>query len=211
MNIQHIIWDWNGTLQDDVQAAVNGINALLEPRGLPLCDVARHRRHFRFPVRKYYEALGFDLEREDWQAMAQRFHDVFEADTSARLRPEAIPVLDAFRKGGVGMSVLSACEQGILERTLRRYGIYDYFDVVSGLDNLSAHSKVDNGIKLLQTLNLPRQSIWMVGDTEHDYEVAQALGISCLLLTDGYQDVERLRQCPCPKINNLNEIGVYLC
>jgi hypothetical protein len=40
---KHIIWDWNGTLQDDVVAAIAGINVLLEQRGMPLVDIKKHR------------------------------------------------------------------------------------------------------------------------------------------------------------------------
>ena len=32
---QHVIWDWNGTLLDDVGHAVATMNTLLAPRGLP--------------------------------------------------------------------------------------------------------------------------------------------------------------------------------
>ena len=55
---KHIIWDWNGTLQNDVLAAVAGINFLLEQRGMPLVDIQKHRELFSFPARNYYIALG---------------------------------------------------------------------------------------------------------------------------------------------------------
>ena len=203
---RHIIWDWNGTLQDDVEAAVNGINALLLPRNLPLCTLERHRRLFQFPVRKYYEAVGFELEKENWQALAVRFHEVFTNDPTIRLKPEARTVLQTFKEAGIGQSLLSACEQGILDRLVAHYGIRDYFGVVSGLDNLSAQSKLENGRRLVEGLGLPPEEVWFIGDTDHDYELAHAFGASCLLLTDGYQDDARLAHCPCPKIHSLGAV-----
>src|SRR5262245_43055202 len=54
-DIDHVIWDWNGTLLNDVTHAIDTINFLLEPRGLPLMSIERYREIFGFPIRRYYE------------------------------------------------------------------------------------------------------------------------------------------------------------
>ncbi|MCL1856802.1 MAG: HAD hydrolase-like protein, partial [Kiritimatiellaeota bacterium] len=204
---RYIVWDWNGTLHDDVAAAVGGINALLEERGLPLMTVESHRRHFQFPVRNYYVAAGFQLEKEDWDAMAIKFHEVFAADPSATLHRDARRVLDAFRAAGIGQSIVSACEQSILDGLIERYGIRDYFDEVCGLDNLSAASKLERGRSLVKRLQrtVATTGIWFIGDTDHDYALARDCGASCLLLSGGYQDEARLASCPCPRVPSLGD------
>jgi len=50
---KHIIWDWNGTLLDDVNIVVNVMNSLLERRSLPLIDIEKYKDIFTFPVKKY--------------------------------------------------------------------------------------------------------------------------------------------------------------
>ena len=205
----YIVWDWNGTLHDDVVAAVNGINVLLEERSLPLMTVESHRRHFQFPVRNYYSAAGFQLEQEDWNAMAVKFHDVFTVDPSAGLHRDARHVLETFRQRGVRQSVVSACEQGILDGLMERYGIRSYFDEVRGLDNLSAASKLERGQSLVQKLGIPCHDIWFIGDTDHDYELASACDASCLLLCSGYQDETRLSACPCPRVPSLGDVPAF--
>jgi phosphoglycolate phosphatase len=202
----HIVWDWNGTLQDDIQAAVNGINVLLEQRRLPLVDVERHRETFGFPVKDYYRALGFQLESEDWDAMAREFHDHFLSDRSPVLRPCARPTLEAFRRQGVGMSLLSASEAMILERLLSAHGIREFFMNVRGLDNLHARSKLDIGRELVQSLGVPVDRVWFIGDTDHDWEVSRAIGAHCLLLADGYQSPRRLARCGCPVLPSLGDV-----
>ena len=58
-----IVWDWNGTLLNDVQAAFSAMNAMLSRRGLPLMEsLAQYRELFTFPVRQYYAAAGLDLD-----------------------------------------------------------------------------------------------------------------------------------------------------
>ncbi len=123
MRFRHIIWDWNGTLLDDTQAGVNAVNGMLAARGLPQIDIPRYRDVFGFPVSDFYRTIGFRLEEEDWDAMARDFHDRFLADDTIRLHDGAVAALERFRADGLGQSILSASEQGILEAMLGSYGI----------------------------------------------------------------------------------------
>ncbi len=78
-DIDHVIWDWNGTLLNDVPHAVDTINFLLGPRGLPLMSIERYREIFSFPIRRYYETLGFDLQAESFADLCDQFIDRFMA------------------------------------------------------------------------------------------------------------------------------------
>ena len=90
------------------------------------------------------------------------------------------------------MSILSASEIKLLERMLEEREIRPYFDHVVGLSDRYAASKLDHGKQLITTLNTPLQNVILVGDTNHDHEVAQSLGIDCLLLAGGHQSEHRL-------------------
>ena len=210
MRVQHIIWDWNGTLLDDTQAGVNAINAMLATRGLPQIDVPHYREVFGFPVINFYRTLGFRLEQENWDSVAREFHDLFLADTTLRLHAGAARALAYFREAGLGQSVLSASEQGILSAMLADYGVAQYFDAVFGVDNLSGHSKLELGRALLKRLGLPSGSVLMVGDSLHDHEVAEALGVRCLLIAQGHQSFARLAQSGAPVLHTLGDIPAWL-
>jgi len=56
-----IIWDWNGTLLNDIQLCVQTINEMLDKRNLPLLSVNDYKDVFSFPVKNYYQKIGFDL------------------------------------------------------------------------------------------------------------------------------------------------------
>jgi phosphoglycolate phosphatase len=145
MRFQHIIWDWNGTLLDDTQAGVNAINAMLAARGLRQIDIPAYRELFGFPVIDFYRAIGFDLEQENWDAMAREFHDLFLADASIRLHCGATGALAHVRQAGIGQSILSASEQSILATMLDAFGVTQYFSGIFGVDNLYGHSKLELG------------------------------------------------------------------
>jgi phosphoglycolate phosphatase len=191
--IKHIIWDWNGTLLDDVEACMTSINRMLAVRNLPTISIDQYRDIFDFPVKNYYQTLGFDLQTENWDDMANEFHRHYaELSPNAELRNGIRNTLASIAELDIPMSILSACEINILERMLREHNIRNFFQFVFGLDNLYAASKLDRGIKLMQKLNIPPQEILMIGDTNHDYEVAQELGIHCILLSGGHQSDQRL-------------------
>lgn len=204
--LQHIIWDWNGTLQNDVVAAVVGINVLLEQRGMPLVDVEKHRELFSFPARNYYIALGFDLEKENWEEMSNTFIKAFLAEPSTDLFDWTVPTLSFFKEQNVGMSLVSAAEQNTLIKTVEKYGILNYFDNIVGLTDHGAGSKADNAKRLVSTLGVPLDEIFLVGDTSHDKEVADFVGCCCILVESGYESKSRLLKSGAKVIPSIKEL-----
>ena len=210
MSIRHIIWDWNGTLLDDLHAALQAVNTMLGRRGLPPLTRAAYREIFGLPVRPFYIKAGFVLENEDWDALAREFHTLFLADSSIRLYPQVPALLAELGARGISHSLLSVSKQSILDTLTRRYGIENRFDRIRGVDNLNGISKMDLGRDLLRELPFPPQEILMVGDTLHDAEVACGLGLPCLLVAAGHQSEKRLRSSGFPVIGSLDEIPVRL-
>jgi len=205
--VEHIVWDWNGTLLDDVDACVDAINRMLDRRGLPRVAPESYRDIFDFPVRNYYLKLGFDLEREDWDRMAREFHaDYHETSLDAGLRPGATELLERLMDRGMPMSVLSASEIAILRRMMQSRDVERFFDRVFGLSDLYAASKVDLGRRLMAEVHAPASGVLLVGDTVHDFEVAQELGCRCVLVTGGHQSEKRLRACGCDVVKGLDGI-----
>ena len=207
---QHIIWDWNGTLLDDTQAGLNAVNAMLGARNLPLISLSSYRELFGFPVKDFYRTIGFQLENENWDAMAHEFHDCFLKDTTISLHAQSITAIHAIRHAGIRQSVLSASEQSILTNMLNTFEISHLFEHVLGTNNLYGNSKLALGKKLLQTLNLPPPDVLLIGDSLHDHEVATALGTDCLLISHGHQSHKRLIMCGAPVLESLADIPAWL-
>ena len=110
-----VIWDWNGTLLDDVDVCITSINRLLSRRNFPLMTRDRYTGVFTFPVRTYYEEMGFDFSLESFADVAVEFHESYEREVgSAPLHGDALAALEALRDHGVNQAVLSALEEGSL-------------------------------------------------------------------------------------------------
>ena len=73
-----------------------------------------------------------------------------------------------------------------------------------GLGDIYANSKVDIGKAWIKKVKPDRALL--LGDTEHDYDVAQAIGADCVLIEGGHQPREKLEKCGVKVIKNAKEI-----
>ena len=74
MRPELILWDWNGTLLDDVQLCEDALNRLLARFGYPQrYDREQYRAIFGFPVQDYYARAGFDFARDSFDELARSF------------------------------------------------------------------------------------------------------------------------------------------
>lgn len=210
-----IVWDWNGTLLDDLDVCIAAINRLLVPRALPAMNRDRYHRFFTFPVRLYYEAMGFDFKRESFADVAVEYHEAYAAVVSeAPLRSDAVEALETAANAGVQQVVLSALEETRLATELERRGIRGHFTAVYGLGDLHAAGKESRGHELVRELGLANGDACMIGDTTHDADVARAIGVSPILVSGGHHDRGRLEATGAPVFDGLlpvlDFIGVRL-
>ena len=207
MTAPAIIWDWNGTLLNDLGLCVSSINTLLEKRKLPILNQEKYKEVFSFPVQDYYEAIGFDFTREAFEVPALEFIDLYETGVeNCTLQNGALDVLRFFEEKETRQFVLSAMHQEMLIKTLSYNGIFRFFEGVEGLGDHFAVSKVERGQQLINQFNIDRKNTWIIGDTIHDFEVAQELEIRCILIADGHHSKERLKSTGALVLNNLFEI-----
>lgn len=188
----HIVWDWNGTLLDDVDLCVSTMTAILEKYGLTAIDKAAYRKCFSFPVIDYYKGLGFDFEAVSFEKVGDEWMALYQKNLhAARLHPGVPDFLAQMRSKQKSQSILSAAKETHLIDQLKHFGISDFFDYVYGISDHYAKGKVERGKELLESLNVDCENILLIGDTDHDVEVGHALGIEVLLVGDGHQEPER--------------------
>ena len=205
--IQHILWDWNGTLIDDVQINIEILNDLLQRYGLAPQNLQQYKDRFGFPLEDFYRELGMDFTRVSYQEIADEYLLLYRVrQFECSLHQDSRTILNHFRDRGMGQSILSAYHETRLQEVVSRFRIETYFEFMVGRSDHYAHSKLDQGRLLLAKLNLPPQSILMIGDTLHDAQVASALGVHCLLVADGHQSEERLLTLGIPVFENLKAL-----
>ena len=210
-NYKHVIWDWNGTLLNDVDFCCRIINRILVENNLPVLSLKKYREIFTFPVQNYYQAAGLDFTKTSFEIMGKDFIDEYESKKlSCSLFDNAIDVLSGIQKQGIGQSVLSAYLHDNLVSILEHYQLTKYFDNIIGLDNIYAGSKTHLGLSLVEQLNIPKDQILFIGDTLHDAEVAEAMGVKSILIANGHQEKNKLLINNNFVLENLSQLRSFL-
>lgn len=211
MKIKHIIWDYNGTLLNDLELCVNVINNLLKVRNIPQITIESYKALFEFPVKNYYEKLGFDFDKDSFETVGTEFILGYDNRINeARLKSGAENLLKKIHKAGIKQSVLSARKHDQLIKELDNFRIKQYFTHIVGLDNHYANGKTGNGIKLIAKIAEEKENIIMIGDTVHDCEVAKAMGIKSLLLSDGHHTAKKLNKCNSQNFRNIQQLERFI-
>jgi phosphoglycolate phosphatase len=212
-NYNNIIWDWNGTLFNDVELCANIMNLLLTQESLPSISIQRYKKIFTFPVIEYYKNAGHTFENKSFEVLGKQFMDEYEArKNNCELFTGARSLLIELQLRNIKQHLLSAYEQNSLNRILKYFGIDIYFQNVVGLDNIYASGKSHLAKKLAERIrnNGTTGKILLIGDTIHDYEVAKEINSECILISHGHQDEERLLNLDIPVVRNFNELSNIL-
>ena len=204
---KHIIWDWNGTLFDDVELCHDIINGLLIRNDVEEISLQKYREIFDFPVKKYYKKAGLDFNKTSFEILGKEFMDEYEERKSeSSIFSEVKDVLEKIRSLGLTQSLLSAYHHDSLVKITEHFGIKDYFIGLNGLDNIYAASKIDIGKRWIKKSGYKKSEIVLIGDTIHDFEVAEEIGTDCILIASGHQSKERLLKYGVPVFDNLKSL-----
>lgn len=209
----HIIWDWNGTLFNDVELCANVMNLLLTQESLPNISIKKYKEIFTFPVIEYYKIAGHTFERNSFEVLGKQFMDEYESrKNNCELFPGAFELLELLRSKNIQQHLLSAYEQNSLNSILKYFAINTYFQNIVGLDNIYAGGKSHLAKKLAMRIrsNGTTGNILLIGDTIHDFEVAKEINSDCILISHGHRDEERLLKLGIPVASDFEQLNIIL-
>jgi phosphoglycolate phosphatase len=210
-NYKHIIWDWNGTLLDDVGLCVDIINGILLKKNLSSLSLDKYRNIFTFPIKDYYIRAGFDFTQYSFEEVGQEWMREYERRrTECVLHSHAKEILFLLKRKNINQSILSAYPHSTLIEIISFFNLNDFFTHIIGLNNIYATSKVDLGKELMKKIRNGKESILLVGDTEHDFEVSKEIGADCILIANGHQSKEKLLNCDAQVFDSIEEFGSML-
>ena len=185
--IRNIIFDWSGTLVDDLPAVLQASNYVLARAGQPAMTQEQFRAEFTLPFTKFYDRHVPNVSRaqlEEW------FLSEFQrAQVAVCALPYARAFLEFCRRKKLRTFLLSAAHPSHYQAHCRTTGFDAFIDrPYTGV--LDKRKKIHD---ILAENNLSPAETLFIGDMEHDVDAAKAGGIhSCAVLT-GYNTLTQLR------------------
>ena len=210
MKYTDLIWDFNGTILDDIDVCVDIESDMLERRGKPrFKSVDEYYKVFCFPVIEYYKKMGYDFTAESYDDVADEWVREYVARSrTCGLRPGVEKMLGAGRKAGIRQIILSASEIKMLTGQVKALGIDGYFDDILALDDPKAHGKLRLAEEWFSRAK-PERAL-LIGDTAHDAEAAGLLGCDCVLVCGGHASRETLEAAGVPVYDDIEKLYAEL-
>ena len=205
---KYIIWDWNGTILDDLQLNLKVENTLLSRRGRKLISgIDEYHEKFQFPIIRFYEELDFDLENEKFEDIAKEYVAEFD-DRFYELEvfSDAKDAIGDFKAKGIKQVILSQTEQKWLEKQVEHHNMTNLFNELLGARDIYVKGKVAMALKWIEECNIDAKDVLMVGDTVHDFEVAESIGCDCVLIARGHHSKARLMTTTATVIDSIDEL-----
>ena len=190
MKYDRVIWDFNGTILDDLRVSIDAADELLTRHGLkPMVTVEKYHEVFGFPIIDYYKRIGFDFSKVPYSVLAHEWVEIYLRRVSdAKIRDGVKEAIEKIHSLNIKQTILSMSDKDMLVRQVKDLKIHDLFDEIYGLDNIYAKSKLELAKKWRDEHNDER--VLFIGDTVHDAESAEIIGCKCLLLAGGHQSIE---------------------
>ena len=211
MRWKHIIWDWNGTLINDVGLCLQIINNVLSKYKKPTMTLAQYHQFFDFPVKEYYRRIGFDFEQTPFEQVGTEFmQQYWDRWRDCRLHEGVEALVRELAGMDVPQAIISAAETRLVLDGLSFYNLSGLFDNVLGLDHYYASSKEALVVNFVESIETDSGEVLFIGDTLHDFEVARQAGVDCILFSGGHHSQTRLQACGVPVFNSYQDIRAFL-
>lgn len=183
---RNLIFDWSGTLVDDLGPVIEATNAVLRKYDLPPLDREGFRRRFRLPYREFYTEVLPHVPLEELEA---HFRPAFDAAvTPVTVLPHAREKLEWCAALGIRTFVLTSMDAVAFERQMDDFGFRELFEATYA----GVLDKREVIHQILETHGLDPTETAFVGDMTHDVETARHGGISSIAVLTGYNHPEIL-------------------
>lgn len=202
---KHLVWDWNGTLLDDLWLVVAATNATLASAAGPSITADEHRRDFCRPISAYYaHVLGRPVDEAEFARLDRVFHEAYRSGLAeCGLTADAAAALSAWPGT---QSLLSMYFHTDLVPVIDAYGLTTHFVRVDGLrDGIGGGAKAEHLVAHLEAVGVTGSDCVLIGDSVDDAAAAAAVGARCVLYSGGFTDPKKLRTVGVPVADSLTE------
>jgi phosphoglycolate phosphatase len=184
--MKNMIFDWSGTLVDDLPPVLDATNRIFAHHGRAEMDREEFRRTFRLPFAEFYAEVLPGVAMADLDKLYFEFF--VESERRVTVLPGAIEFLDYCQAENKRVFLLSSIHQDHYSAQSEALGLARYFERAYA-QVLDKKEKIH---EILDTHRLDPAETMFVGDMVHDIETARHGGVFSVATLTGYDPPERL-------------------
>lgn len=186
MMYRNLIFDWSGTLCDDLALTIEATNYVLAQYGREPLTAEAFRNEFQLPYPGYYAWKTPEAKLEDLENLYRKAFD--SSATGVTLLPHARDFIRFCADSGIRCFILTSMDPKAFESQARSLGMYSYFEHIhSGIHNKEEHIPL-----LMQQHGLRAEDTAFIGDMQHDIDAAHRVGITGIGVLTGYNNAQQL-------------------
>jgi phosphoglycolate phosphatase-like HAD superfamily hydrolase len=185
--VEHIVWDWNGTLFSDSGALIEATVEAFRRCGLPVVTRDSYQRHHTQPIPAFYDRLaGRRLSDGEQLRLAACFREAYARHRQAvALTTDAVRALTWWTDMGGRQSLLSMYPHRELVPLVTAAGIAHHFTAVDGSTGTEVAHKAPHLARHLRRRRISAASALLVGDSVDDVRAAAECGLRCVVYHPG--------------------------
>jgi len=212
-NRKFIVWDWNGTLQDDFSVAFAATNLNMREIGKPEVDANTYRECFDVPIEKLYRNLGLTEEEIDrhLKPLQDSFFDTYDKLVKeVDFREGGRDTLNLAIQHGILQVILSNHLTEAIDKDLRRLKKLETFHTILAWPSREKQFVQPKGNllpKYINDNNLEPENGIIVGDSPEEVKIAREYGLTSVAISGGYNSLSILEKAkPDYIISSLTEM-----
>ncbi|WPL16869.1 Pyrophosphatase PpaX [Thiorhodovibrio winogradskyi] len=213
MQVELIIFDWDGTLMDSAARIVNCMTAAFVEQDVQPPAPELMRDQIGLGLEEAMQTLCPRARPELISRLIEAYRNRFlgEDPTPTLLFDRAAEVVRALHQQGLLLAVATGKSRRGLDRALVQSGLVPYFHATRCADETLSKPNPQMLFELLDELGTRAEAALMVGDTEFDLLMANNAGMASLAVSYGVHDSERLLACqPLGLIHAIGELPAWL-
>lgn len=203
--LRNLIFDWSGTLVDDLGPVAEATNLIFRRYGKPELLLEEFRERFRLPFDSFYEEHLPGVALPEIEPL---FHAHFgERQKSVVLLPHALKFLRFCQATRRRVFLLSATKDAHVAEQAARLGVGQFFERTYA----GVMDKREWVGQILADHQLRANETAFIGDMVHDVETARHGGVKAIAVLTGYDSAEKLgRAQPDVIVRDLGELQMLL-
>ncbi len=183
---KNLIFDWSGTLCDDLHLTLDATNYVFAQYGRAPIDCDRFRAEFQLPYPEYYARV---LPEADLGELEDHFRHAFRVSgESVCILPHARAFMEYCMARGIRCFALTSVDANAFDAQCREMGMFAYFEAI--------HAGIRDKVSYIHTLlarhHLRPEETAFIGDMQHDMAAAHAAGIMGIAVLTGYNSADQL-------------------